>query len=170
MHGDRRLTGARHSLYDHIVIGRFSDDLILLLLNGSNDFSQHCLLVFCQVFCQKIVICHNLCIIKIKQLSFFDLIGSLQFQINFHLCAVRCGIAAFSKSVLVVGIGNRCTPVGYHIVSGVLCDATFTDINGLLLIKSFIMKHDSSEIGFVFCFLISFQGTFHMVMQSDGIV
>ena len=120
VHGHRGFPRSRHALYDHVVVGRTADDIILLLLNGSDDFSQHGLLVFCQILRQQIVIGHHLGIVKIQQPSILNFIGTLSLQVNFDPSASRHGIAAFSKSVFIIGIRHRRAPVHHHPVSGIL--------------------------------------------------
>ena len=120
MHGHRGFPRSRHALYDHVVVGRTADDIILLLLNGGDDFSQHGLLVFCQILRQQIVIGHHLGIVKIQQPSILNFIGTLSLQVNFDPSASRHGIAAFSKSVFIIGIRHRRAPVHHHPVSGIL--------------------------------------------------
>ena len=76
MHGHRGLSGARHSLHDGVVIGRFADNLILLLLNRGYDLAKHRLLVFGEIFREKLIICDHLAVKIIEKPSALDLVGA----------------------------------------------------------------------------------------------
>ena len=80
MHGHCGLAGARRSLYDHVVLGLFADDFVLLLLDCGNDLAQHRLFVPRQIFCQQFIVGHHIRIVEVLQLIIFDLIGALPRQ------------------------------------------------------------------------------------------
>ncbi len=96
VHGHSGLSGTCHTLNDDIVIGRFADDDILLLLYGGHDFTEHSLLIFGQIFGQQIVIGHHLAVKILQELSGFDLIGALSFQVNGDLFIAGSRVAAFA--------------------------------------------------------------------------
>ena len=120
MHGHRRLPRSCHPLNDHVMVRRAADDIVLLLLDRRDDLSQDGLLVFCQISGQQIVIGHHFGIIKIQQFPILDLISPLSLQIDLYPAAARHRIAAFSQSVLIIGVGDRRAPVHHYPVSGIL--------------------------------------------------
>ena len=120
VHGHCGFSRSRHALYDHVVVGRAADDIILLLLNGGDDLTQHGLLVFCQILRQQIVVGHHLGIVKIQELSFLDLVGPLSLQVDFHPSSAGHRIAAFPQAVLIIGIRHRRAPVHHDPVGGIL--------------------------------------------------
>ena len=120
VHGHRGFSRSGNALHDHVVVRRTADDVILLLLNGGYDLTQHRLLVFGKVLCQQIVVSHHLRIIKIQKLSFLDLIGPLSLQVNFHPSAAGHRIAAFSQTVLIIGVGDGRSPVHHNPMGSIL--------------------------------------------------
>ena len=175
MHGYRCFPGTGHALYDHIVVGRFTDDVVLLLLDGRYDFSQHRLLVLCQVFSQELVIGNHLGIVIIQKLSVFNFIGSLHLQVDFYalaciMPAVRRRITALSQPVFIVGIRHRRPPVHYHPVGGILRYPAAADVEGFGLVKRLVTKNDSAEIWFLHGLFISCQRPLHVIMQCNRII
>ena len=120
VHGNRGFPRSRHALHDHVVIRGTADDIVLLLLDRGDDLSQDGLLVFGKIPGQQIVVGHHLGIIKIQQLPVLDLISPLSLQIDLHPAAARHGIAAFSQSVLIIGVGHGRAPVHHRPVGGIL--------------------------------------------------
>ena len=107
---------------------------VVLLLDGSYDFSQHRFLVFGEILHQQIVIGHHFRVKIIQQLSIFNLKGPLHLQINGNLLSLRGSIAALSQAVLVIGIGHGGPPVHYHPVRIVPGNAALPDIQRFLLL------------------------------------
>ena len=134
MHRHRRFSRTRHALHDHAVIGRFPDNFVLLLLNCRDNLAQNCLFIFCKIPRQKLIVCHNFRIIIVDQLCILDLIRPFEQKLDLHLLTIRYGVAAFSQSVFIVGIGHRRTPVRHHLVGCILCDTAPPDIEGFFFI------------------------------------
>ena len=128
MHRHCRFPGARHPLHDHIVIGRFPDDFVLFLLDGRYDLTEYRLLVSGKVFGQQIIIGNHLRIKIVKELSFFNLVGTLQLQINGKLLPVGRRITAFSQPIFIICVGNRRTPINDHLVCCIFCNPASSDI------------------------------------------
>ncbi len=170
MHGHRGFSRARHPLHNHIVIGGFSDNLILLLLNGGNDFSQNRLLVFGQILCKKLVVGNYLAVKKIQQLSAFNFISTLARQINRNIHIPRRPVAAFSQIVFVICVCHRRAPVHHRLMGGVPCYAAPADIKRLLLTGFFIAENDSAKVGLVFCLFIAHKRPLHVLVHRDRVV
>ena len=134
MHRHRGFARACHTLHDHAVIGRFPDNFVLLLLDRRNDLPQNRLFIFCKIPRQKLIVCHDFRIIIVDQLCILDLIRPFEQKLDLHLLTIRYGVAAFSQSVFIIGIGHRCTPVRHHLMGGILCDAAPPDIEGFFFI------------------------------------
>ena len=134
MHRHRGLARACHALHDHAVIGRFPDNFVLLLLDRRNDLPQNRLFIFCKIPRQKLIVCHDFRIIIVDQLCILDLIRPFEQKLDLHMLTIRYGVAAFSQSVFIVGIGHWRTPVCHHLVGGILCDAAPPDIEGFFSI------------------------------------
>ena len=62
-----------------IGLWRTPDNQILFFLNRCNDLTEHRLLVFRQILCQKFIICHHIGIKKIFQMIIFNLIRAPYF-------------------------------------------------------------------------------------------
>ena len=77
MHGHGGLAAARHSLYDHALKGNITDDLVLFLLNGGNDISQHHVLILRQILDQQLVVGGHITVVVAIHDAIFDVESSL---------------------------------------------------------------------------------------------
>ena len=128
MHGYGCLPGSGNTLYNDVVIRRFTDDVVLFLLDRCDNFAQNCLLIFRKILCQKLIIGNDFRVEVIEQLSVVNLISSLQIKTDWKLPAIRCMIAAFPQSVFIVRICYRCTPVHNHLMRCILRNSSASDI------------------------------------------
>ena len=163
MHGYGCLSGSGNTLYNDVVIRRFTDDVVLLLLNCCDNFTQNCLLIFRKILCQKFIIGNHFRVKVIKQPSVVNLISPFQIKTDWKLPAIRCMIAAFPQSVFIVRVCYRCTPVHNHLMRCILRNSSASDIQGFLLLKRLIQKINPSKIGLLCRPLITLQGRLHMI-------
>ena len=163
VHGYGCLSGSGNTLYNDVVIRRFTDDVVLLLLNRCDNFTQNCLLIFRKILCQKFIIGNDFRVEVIEQLSVVNLISSLQIKTDGKLPAIRCTIAAFSQSVFIICIRYRCAPVHDHLMRRILRNSSPADIQGFLLLKRLIQKINPSKIRLLCCLLVTHQGRLHMI-------
>ena len=85
MQGDRRLSTARHALYNNVLIRQIPDDGILLLLDGSDDIAENRILILGQIFDQEVIIGGNIVIVIAVKLTIGNIIGTLLMKINLHI-------------------------------------------------------------------------------------
>ncbi len=170
MHGHCGLAGTGHPLDDDVVIRGFAYDVVLLFLDGGDDLSQDSLLVFCQVFCQQFVVGHHLAVVVIQKLSVLDLICALQLQVDGNLSVSRGGVAASAQTVFIVCVCHRRPPVDHSLAGGVPGNASFADVDALILLQHLVVKVNPAEIGFVPSPLVPFQGTLHLVVQRHAVL
>ena len=170
VHRHGGFSGTGYALDDNIMIGGFPDDFILFLLDRGHDFTEYGLFVLRQIFCQKVIVGDHFTVEIIQKPARFDFIGALQLQVYSDLGFAGRFVTAFAQSVLVVGVGYRCTPVDYNLVCGVLGDASFADVKGFFLIQCFVVKDNPAEVGFVLCLFVPKQCTFHMIVQGYRII
>ena len=152
------------------MIGGFSNDFVLLLLNRGNDLAQNSLFVFGKILHQKIIVGYHFRVHIIEKPAVFYFEGSFKLQIDRDLAPVRGVITAIAEAVFVIGVGNRCSPVDHDLCRSVLCNAAFANVEGFCLIKLLIPENDSAEIGLVFRPFVSMKRTLHVLIESDGIV
>ena len=122
------------------MVGGFADDIILFLLDGCNDFSQHSLLVFGKVFRKQFIVCYHFAVVIVQKLSVFDLVGPFQLQVNGDFSVPRRCVAAFAKTILIIGVCYRCSPVNYGLVGSVFENSPLTNVNTLLLFQQLIIE------------------------------
>ena len=151
MHSHRCLSGAGHSLNDHVCLGGFSDDLILFLLYGGDDLSQDCFLILCQIFVQKLVCGYDIRIIKIFQPVIFNLISPFPPQINMISPLVFYRIAAGPQGVFIINRRHRSSPVNDQRLCISLGDPHSPHIVRFLPGGLGIFKIDPAEIRFLSC-------------------
>ena len=77
VHGHGGLTGTCYALHDDVVEGGLADDFILFFLDRGDDLAQYGLLVFGQIFGEKVVVGDHFAVEIIKQLTRFYLVGAL---------------------------------------------------------------------------------------------
>ena len=77
VHGYGCLSGSGNTLYNDVVIRRFTNDVVLFLLDRRNNFAKNCLLIFRKILCQQLIIGNDFRIKVIEQLSVVNLISSL---------------------------------------------------------------------------------------------
>ena len=163
MHGYGCFSGSGSPLYNDVVIRRFTNNVVLLLLNRRNNFAQNCLLIFRKILCQKLIIGNDFRVEVIEQLSVVNLISPLQIKTDRKLPAIRCTITAFAQSVFIICIRYGRTPVHNHLMCRILCNSSPADIQGFLLLKCLIQKINPSKIRLLCCLLVTHQGRLHMI-------
>ena len=134
MHRHCRFSGTGDTLHNDVRFRRTADNEVLLFLDRRNDLPQNRLFIFCKIPRQKLIVCHDFRIIIVDQLCILDLIRPFEQKLDLHMLTIRYGVAAFSQSVFIIGIGHRCTPVRHHLVGGIICDAAPSDIEGFFFI------------------------------------
>ena len=147
MHGHCGLAGARRSLYDHVVLGLFADDFVLLLLDCGNDLAQHRLFVPRQIFCQQFIVGHHIRIVEVLQLIIFDLISALPRQGDVVFSLPLYGIRDIPQSGIVIYAGNGCSPVDDLRFCRVIRNDTSADIVDLVFFQFFVPEIDSAKVG-----------------------
>ena len=170
MHGHGGLAGARHALDDDVVVGGLADDLILFFLDGGHNLAEHGLLVLGQILGQQVVIGHDFAVEIVQELAGFDLIGALQHQLDVYPPVAGGSVAAFSQSVLVIGIGHGSTPVYDDLVGGVLRDAAPADIEGFHFVQRLVPEDNPPEIGLSLGLLIALQGPLHVQVHGGKVL
>ena len=163
VHGYGCLSGSGNTLYNDVVIRRFTDDVVLFLLDRRNNFTQNCLLIFRKILCQKLIIGNHFRVKVIEQLSVVNLISPFQIKTDWKFSAIRCTITAFSQSVFIIRIRYRRTPVHNHLMRRIFCNSSSADIQGFLLLKRLIQKINPSKIRLLCCLPVTHQGKLHMI-------
>ncbi len=128
VHGYRGFSGTGHSLDNHIMIGRFADNLILFFLNRGYNLSQHSLFVARQIFGQQIIVGNHFTVKIVQKLSLLNLIGTFQLQIDIQRLSVRGLIAALAQTIFIIDIGHRRAPVYDCLMGSIAGDSSFADI------------------------------------------
>lgn len=141
------LPDARRSLYDHVVLGLFADDFVLLLLDCGNDLAQHRLFVPRQIFCQQFIVGHHIRIVEVLQLIIFDLISALPRQGDVVFSLPLYGIRDIPQSGIVIYAGNGCSPVDDLRFCRVIRNDTSADIVDLVFFQFFVPEIDSAKVG-----------------------
>ena len=157
MHGDGCLSRTGYTLYNDIGLWRTPDNQILFFLNRCNDLTEHRLLVFRQILCQKFIICHHIGIKKIFQMIIFNLIRAFLFQVNRKGSLRTDGILTWPQTTLIIYRCNRCSPVQYDRFRVIFCNSHSSDIVRLVPFYIRIFEINSSKIRFPARFLITHQ-------------
>ena len=170
MHGNCRFPGSGATLHDHVLLRRFPDDGILLLLDRRYDFPEHCLFILRQIFRQKLIVRHHIRIVKIFQLIVLDLIGSLSVQVDLIGLLIFYRISTAAERILIVNRCHRRTPVDHDFIGDVFRNADPADVAGFVLFQILIVKINSAEIWLFPCPLTAFAVFFCFLVNNLCVV
>ena len=170
MHGHRGLAGTRRSLHDHVVLGLFADDFVLLLLDRGNNLSQHRFFVPRQIFRQQFIVGHHIRIVEVLQFIIFDLIGALPRQGDVVFSLLLHGIRDIPQRGIVIYAGNGGSPVDDLGFRRIVSNNASSDIVDLVLFQLFVPEIDSAEIGLFPCLLRPAQILIHELETGIRIV
>ena len=170
MHGNCRFPGSSATLHDHVLLRRFPNDGILLLLDRRYDLPEHCFFILRQIFRQKLIVRHHIRIVKIFQLIVLDLIGPLSVQVDLIGLLIFYRISTSAERILIVNRCHRRTPVDHDFTGDVFRNADPADVEGFVLFQILIVKINSAKIWLFPCPLTAFTVSFCFLVNNLCVV
>ena len=154
VHCYRSLTTSCHPLHDHIMKRTGANDLILFLLDRSNNITQYNIPVLTQVLHQQFIISRHITVIKTLQLTVFYIIGAFQIQINTITAAIRYLITSFPQFILIIYSSNGSSPIYNDHMCFILLYTMLANIDGFCQMFIQILIINSPKKGLLICRLI----------------